>query len=204
MVGVLPLIPRPPLTNLAAGVFPSGDKNIPMPSTNPGLVAIAALVISTSTAIAQETGLPGNASSLREGYGDWQVVCSTPEGIVKCAMLQIQVNENRQRVLRIELTSGADSNTASGALTLPFGLDLASGVTYRLDEGPVGAIQSFRTCLPVGCIVDIAFDAGTVASLRAGNQLKVIANAGGGRELVFSISLAGFSSAFNRVVELIQ
>lgn len=179
-------------------------KIITVLSIRSGLAAIAALVLSAPMAFAQETGLPGNASSLREGHGDWQVACAAPEGAVRCAMSQTQVSENRQRVLSIELTSGDDSPTASGALVLPFGLDLASGVAYRLDEGGTVAIQPFRTCLPVGCIVDVAFDAGTVASLKAGNQLHVIATAEGGQELIFSISLAGFSSAFDRVVVLMR
>ncbi len=183
-------------------------KTITMPSIKSGLAAIAALALSTSTSFAQETGLPGNASSLREGHGDWRVTCAAPEGVVRCAMTQTQVSENRQRVLSIELTTGDDAMAASGALVLPFGLDLASGVTYRLDEGNAGAAQPFRTCLPVGCVVDVAFNADTVASLRAGKQLNVIATAdargGSGQEMIFSISLTGFSSAHDRVVELLR
>ncbi|SDU23398.1 invasion associated locus B family protein [Stappia sp. ES.058] len=176
-----------------------------MPRLTTGLAAIAALILSTPASFAQETGLPGNASNLREGHGDWQVACTAPEGAVRCAMSQTQVrSENRQRVLSIELASADDGNAANGALVLPFGLGLASGVVYRLDEGATGAVQPFRTCLPVDCLVDVAFDAGTVAALRAGNQLNVIATADGGQEMTFVISLAGFSSAFDRVKELLE
>lgn len=175
-----------------------------MPNTKPGLAAIVALILSTSMTFAQEAGLPGNASSLREGHGDWQVACTAPEGTVRCAMTQTQVSENRQRVLSIELTTGDDAMAASGALVLPFGLDLASGVAYRVDERNTGAAQPFRTCLPVGCVINVAFDASTVASLRAGSQLDVITTADGGQETVFSISLAGFSSAHDRVGELLR
>lgn len=175
-----------------------------MTRTKSIFAAIAALTLSTSTSIAQETGLPGNASSLREGHGDWQVVCAAPDGTMKCAMSQSKVDENRQRILSIELTRGDDSNTVNGVLVLPFGLDLASGVAYRLDDGQAGTVQPFHTCLPVGCIVDVAFDADTIASLRAGKQFNIIATADGGHELVFSVSLAGFSSAYDRVVELLR
>ena len=58
--------------------------------------------------------------------------------------------------------------------------------------------------MPVGCIVDVAFDASTFASLRAGNQLIVIATADGGQEISFTISLAGFSSASDRVAALLR
>ncbi|MFC5585021.1 invasion associated locus B family protein [Nitratireductor kimnyeongensis] len=175
-----------------------------MPNTRNLLAAIVTFLLLTSTTLAQENGLPGNASSLREGHGDWQVACSVAEGKVRCAMSQIQVGENRRRALSIELVTNNDAHAASGALVLPFGLDLASGVSYRLDEGDAGAVQPFRTCLPVGCIVDIAFDADTVASLRTGNKLNVIATADGGQEFIFSISLAGFSSAYDRVIALAE
>ena len=175
-----------------------------MPRTERSLAVIASFVLSASMAIAQESGLPGNASNLREGHGDWQVTCAPAEGVVKCAMSQIQLAENRQRVLSIELTSGDDGATASGALVLPFGLDLSSGVAHRVDEGKMGTVRPFRTCLPVGCLVDVAFDAVAVASLRAGNQLNVVATADGGQEVIFSVSLAGFTSAYNRVIALMR
>jgi hypothetical protein len=71
------------------------------------------------------------------------------------------------------------------------------------NEGQAGAVRPFRTCLPVGCVVDIALDADTVASLRAGTQLDVIASADGGQEIVFSISLAGFANAHDRMIALV-
>ncbi|WP_338723097.1 invasion associated locus B family protein [Devosia sp. XK-2] len=176
-----------------------------MPSTRLCLASVAALAISTSIASAQEAGLPGNASSLRESHGDWQVTCAVPEGVVHCAMSQTQVNgESRQRVVSIELANGGDTIAVNGALVLPFGLDLASGVALRLDEASTGAAQPFRTCLPVGCVVDVAFEANTVASIRAGSRLDVIATTDRGQEMIFTISLSGFSSAHDRVSELLR
>jgi invasion protein IalB len=56
----------------------------------------------------------------------------------------------------------------------------------------------------MGCVVDVTFDTDMVAALRSGNQLSVTATVDGGQELIFSVSLAGFSSAFNRVVALMR
>ena len=77
-------------------------------------------------------------------------------------------------------------------------------VSYQFDEGEAGVPQHFRTCLPAGCLVDIAFDARTVESLKVGDILKVKATADGGQEIVLSIPLTGFSSAYDRVVALMQ
>ncbi|GGF36290.1 hypothetical protein GCM10011321_29050 [Youhaiella tibetensis] len=86
-----------------------------------------------------------------------------------------------------------------GTLVLPFGLALASSVTYQIDDGDVGTAQQFHTCLPAGCLVDIAFDARTVESLMTGSVMKVQASADGCGPIVFSIALRGFTSAYDRV-----
>ncbi|MDP2781441.1 invasion associated locus B family protein [Devosia sp.] len=65
-------------------------------------------------------------------------------------------------------------------------------------------MQPFRTCLPGGCLVDIAFDALTVESLKSGNVLNINATADGRQEMTLSVSLTGFSSAYDRVVALMQ
>ncbi|WP_416208084.1 invasion associated locus B family protein [Chelativorans sp. M5D2P16] len=116
----------------------------------------------------------------------------------RCAFSQ----QTRQRVLAIELRP--ENEGVRGTLVLPFGLALENGITSQLEDGAEGAVQHFRICLPVGCVVDVAFDASTVASLRADNQLNVKATADGGQEMVFSVSLSGFSSAHDRVATLLQ
>src|SRR5690606_27441238 len=81
-------------------------------------------------------GLPGGASSLNETHGDWRVACTAPEGAVRCAVSQTQVqSENRQRILAIELTATEGGDAASGTLVLPFGLKLDQGVVLSMDEG---------------------------------------------------------------------
>jgi invasion protein IalB len=166
------------------------------------LLAVASL---SGAALAQDLSLPGGASSLREAHGDWTVSCvvqapSEGEGSKICVLSQERVAQNNQRVMAIELRPENDG--VKGTLVLPFGLSLEAGVTYQLDEGDSGAQQSFRTCLPIGCLVDVNFDGHTVASLQSGRALKVWAKAYDGQEMTLSISLTGFTSALNRAAEL--
>lgn len=165
-------------------------------------LTLAAALLLGGGAAAQ--GLPGGASSLNETHGDWTVACTVPEGAVRCAVSQVQVNgENRQRVLSVELAATEGGNAASGALVLPFGLALEQGVVLSIDEGEALPPLRFSTCLPVGCLVPLAFDRDTVAAMRAGTALKAKAAANtNGQELSFSISLAGFTSALARAAEL--
>ena len=147
------------------------------------------------------TTLPGGATSLSEGYSDWQVVCGPSNAGKHCAMLQNQVQKNGQRVLAIELTAPSEG-AINGIIALPFGLALESGATLDIDASPAGSSLRFRTCLPAGCILPLSFDIATLKALRTGTALKVKANADGGGEQAFSISLKGFAAALDRLNEL--
>ena len=143
------------------------------------------------------SSLPGGASSLNETYKDWRVACVAQ----RCALSQVQAQQNGQRVLAIEL-NGPSGNTVSGTLVLPFGLALDSGVIFQIDEKPAMQPMRFRTCIPGGCLVSVSFDASTIVSLRSGTALKVKATADGGAAAPFSISLQGFATALDRVAAL--
>lgn len=156
------------------------------------------------TIAAAAQGLPGGASSLNEAHGDWSVSYVAPGGLLQCAISQFQVSgQNGQRVLTIELRVVEGGEVASGILILPFGLRLDDGVTLTIDENATLPTLRFSTCLPAGCLVPLAFDAATVSALRAGGALALTAAANdAGREVSFSISLAGFTSALNRIAQL--
>lgn len=167
------------------------------------LTLAAALFLGGGTA-ALAQGLPGGATSLNETHGDWRVTCATQENVVRCAVSQVQVNnQNRQRVLSVELTAAEGGSSAEGTLVLPFGLALDQGVVLSIDEGEFQPPLRFSTCLPAGCLVPLTFNADAVTAMRAGTALNVKAAANGsGQEVNFSISLAGFTSALARAAEL--
>jgi invasion protein IalB len=155
----------------------------------------------TPAAGAAASTLPGGASALQETYDDWQVACGQQGNVKRCAMVQQQISkDNRQRVLDIELWPAGDK--LQGALMLPFGLALDQGVTLQVDDGTPGQPLHFRTCLPGGCVVPLSFDARSLAPLLHGTALKVKAVVDGGGIAPFTISLKGFSGAYNRALAL--
>lgn len=145
--------------------------------------------------------LPGGASSLNETYKDWRVACAQQGTTKQCAMSQVQTQQNGQRLIALELNP-PNGNTVTGTLVLPFGLALDSGVNFQIDEKPAMQPVRFRTCMPGGCLVNVSFDAATIAALRSGTALKVKATADGGTPAAFSISLQGFGTALDRVAAL--
>jgi invasion protein IalB len=90
-----------------------------------------------------------------------------------------------------------------GVLILPFGLAVDKPVALQIDEGPTQTGR-FSTCLPAGCLVPVAFDPSTVASLKKGTTLKVKAIAVNGQNTAFTISLKGFASAIDRTAALVK
>ncbi|MDR2214000.1 MAG: invasion associated locus B family protein [Pseudomonadales bacterium] len=152
-------------------------------------------------------GLPGGATSLRESHGDWTVACAvtSAEGNTStaCTLSQEQtVTSTGQRVLAIELLPAGQG--AEGTLVLPFGLMLARGASLQVDEEAAITQVAFRTCLPIGCIVPLSIDAKMLAALRKGLALKIGVTGEGDAAVPLSVSLAGFSSAFDRVTALMR
>lgn len=146
--------------------------------------------------------LPGGASSLQETYQDWQVGCALSDGVKLCSMSQQQHNvQTQQRVLAAGLV--VEGSGLGGALVLPFGLELDSGVSLQVDDAAPLGTKPFSTCLPGGCVVPLSFDAALVETLAASAALKIAAKADGSREdVALEVSLKGFSQAWKRLAEL--
>lgn len=103
---------------------------------------------------------------------------------------------------RIELAPRGES--VAGSLVLPFGLSFAVGAGLQVDDKTDQAMLPFSTCLPIGCVVRVDFDAAMVEAMRTGNQLTINVRADGAAEPTeFSISLKGFSAALERTRALL-
>jgi invasion protein IalB len=172
------------------------------------IAASLALSLLGAQAFAKDAPLlPGGATTLREGHGDWIVSCDvvTQNGASRkvCGLSQVQTNtQSHQRILAVQLQP--DGSVVGGTLVLPFGLDLGKGVSLQVDDGTVLASLPFRTCIPAGCLVNLNFDGKSVSALRAGNSLKVNVFPIGGEQMSLSISLKGFPGALDRTITLLR
>ncbi|MDB5536543.1 MAG: invasion associated locus [Devosia sp.] len=164
-------------------------------------------VLLTSSVLAQEvpaaSTLPGGATSLSEEHGDWTVSCRMEGNGKLCALSQSLSNsQTGERVLSVELATPA-LDKIEGMLLLPFGMRLADGVALKVDATPLGAGRPFLTCIASGCLVPVAFNASEISAIRAGKELTITgASADAGQPLNLAVSLAGFTVASNRSVEL--
>lgn len=166
------------------------------------LLPVALLALFSMPAGAQS--LPGGASALNEVHGDWAVACATEAQAVRCALTHSQLSNdaNRSRILGIELAAVDPDGAIKGAMVLPFGLRLDAGITIAVDEQAQNAAR-FSTCLPVGCIVPLNFDAGAIATMKSGKIMTVTATIDdSGQETKFSVPLNGIASGLERMSTL--
>jgi len=148
--------------------------------------------------------LPQEATSVQEIYENWTVGCAQRDGKKVCTLSQQQMDkDSRQRALAFELTAVAPEK-AEGSLLLPFGLAVDREVVLQVDGGALSSPLHFRTCVPAGCLVTLAFDVRAITGLKGGNALTVKTTADGGQPITFTLALKGFSSAFDRTAALLK
>jgi len=167
--------------------------------------AFAAVAIVSMLATQGRLNASQAPTSLQEIWEDWRVACVHREGAGRlCAMSQTQVQgEGGQRILALEITVAPGEETATGTLLLPFGLMLDDGVSLEIDDASFAENLRFRTCFPSGCVVPIIIFAEHLSALRKGASLNILTSASDtGQPVSFTVSLRGFTAAFDRLVEL--
>lgn len=167
-------------------------------------IEVAQTDAAATTPAPTTVSLPNGASSITESFGDWTVNCTIQNNQKFCAMSQVQGNnQTGQQFFAIELREPADGIT-NGVLVLPFGLDIQTPVTLKIDDQDLGQGARFNTCLPTGCIVPVAFPTIATDALKRGTTLLVAAKSASsaGEPGEFKVSLTGFTAATNRVEQL--
>ena len=165
---------------------------------------VAALALIATPAFAEDVAaLPGGATALSETHGSWSVNCSVAEKGKNCGFAQTAGNpQTGSALVAMELGAPA-ANRAEGMLLTAFGLRLDGGVQLAIDGQPLGAPRPFLTCISSGCLVPMAFEDVELAALKVGQKLDVTGiKVDDGKPVTVSLSLAGFTAAYDRTVEL--
>lgn len=166
--------------------------------------ALAALALLATPAVAQDVAsLPGGASALSEMHGSWSVNCSVGEKGKDCGFSQTAGNpQTGSALVAMELAAPA-ANKAEGMLLTAFGLRLDAGVQLGIDGQPLGSARPFLTCVSSGCLVPMAFEDVELSALKVGQKLDVTGiKVDDGKPVTVSMSLSGFTAAYDRTVEL--
>ena len=165
----------------------------------------AALMLLASPVLAQQATLPGGASALNEAHGSWTVNCTLVEAGKDCAFSQTAGNpQTGSALVAVELAAPSGSK-AEGMLLTAFGLRLDAGVQLGIDGQQLGKARPFLTCVQTGCLVPLDFDEVSLSAMKVGTTLEVTGvRVDDGLPVTVSLSLAGFTAAYNRTAELAQ
>lgn len=157
----------------------------------------------TSATTSAAARLPNGASSINETYEDWTIDCRIVESQKQCVLSQMQGNnQTGQRLFALELRTPRDGQT-DGTILMPFGIDLQSSATLKLDGKDLGESLRFSTCVQQGCLLPVSFPIAATNAMKKAAKLSVAAMSLPSNEAVtFDISLNGFAAAIDRVSEL--
>lgn len=145
------------------------------------------------------------ADEISERYSSWTVRCQSDANrqAQKCWIAQTLSNQQGgDRLTQAEIMF--DQGVTKLALLAPFGLLLSEGARVSVTGGSEQNI-GFRTCLPVGCILEASLTDEQVLNMRKGEKMTVRYTIADNAEVLeFGFSLAGFSAAMDRLEEFTQ
>ena len=131
----------------------------------PALVAaMSALPAVAGTAAPQPT----------QSFGDWRLHCTEiAPGDTACALHQKLVSaQTKMPVATFALARHKESRELRLTAILPLGLDIPVPITGKIGEG--AAFQyKLQTCLPRGCIANVAVDEAMLTGLSSAQSFSV-------------------------------
>lgn len=160
--------------------------------------------LSTGTPL-DETGGIGQPYTL-EQHGDWNINClKAPEGQSDpCSMFQLLQDEQENAVAEMSLFHlGNGGIEGAATVTVPLDTLLTEQLTLTVD-GANGRRYPFSVCAQTGCQARIGLAAADIDLLKKGSKatLTIVPSAAPDVQVPVSVSLTGFTAAYNRVTEL--
>lgn len=196
-----------------------------------GVAVAAALALSVAplTAHAQEEQAPtknsfgprakknGQGQGAAQGapevvatHGAWKVQCETTpprqgaEPEKQCGMVQTTHSEKSDKVGLTLVMVKAKQNgkdVTMMRIMAPIGVFLPTGIALEVDGGAIGRVP-FTRCLPQVCIAFAEAQAPTLDKMRKGANANFIIYEAPGVGVPMTISLSGFSAAYNALDKL--
>lgn len=146
---------------------------------------------------------PAGADSVSETYGEWTTNCARAEARTSCLVTQSQGDRQSGRRQFVFEIRTPQEGRAEGLILMPFGLNIESGVTFKLDEAVLGKGAPYTTCTSEGCLVPISFPTLATDAMKSAKALVVNAQKANSTEAVtITLPLGGFNAAFARAAAL--
>lgn len=166
-----------------------------------GMSGVAQAAPAPTSQAANQPVRQTESSPLRENFGDWRLTCEKRQGATRCLVSQ-QILDRRTHQRVISLSLEPLDHQVRGQALMPFGLDLAKGMTLSLSSDPLGLTLPYTTCRADGCVVPLDFDDAQMEAFLKATTVKMNFSLLNGREIDVPLSLKGFSAAWTKAVSL--
>jgi invasion protein IalB len=169
------------------------------------LIILSFLLVVFSTQSYAQQSAPGTAEEIHK---DWKVKCVTNvqngNPVRQCYLSQaLFVTKTKQKIFEMLIEALGNKNLSPGAIILTLGILLAKGVTVSV-SGQKPFALGIRTCNAGGCISKFSFDTNMINVFKAAGKASFqMVDAGSGKPINLTLSLAGFSAAHARLVDLV-
>lgn len=119
---------------------------------------------------------------------------------LNCSMEQrVTLAETGQQITKLTIGFGLEEpHEASLLIQLPLGLSIRAGLSLRVDETELAALD-IQTCDASGCFAGSVLDGDLLSGMRAGSQLNLVFQNLKTEEINIGVPLDGFSAAFDSV-----
>jgi len=145
-------------------------------------------------AIAQK----GDKAALETAGSAWQVRCADAGAGLRCRAVQtIILRKTRKRLLSVRVSRPAGGEAAL-IVTLPHGLFLPAGISWRIDEGEEGRL-TVQTCNVGGCYAGMPLGDKQLGALKRGGKLIISFQDLNKKQVQVAVSLRGFTDAVARI-----
>lgn len=174
------------------------------------MLAVAALLAAMQSTVAAQTATPTGPRPAGEAQAEapaeaapaqsWTVNCSSQGagGDLVCAMSQTLIAKNTgQRVVSAAVFRSPQGGYAM-RFSLPHGIMLPAGIEVWIDEGQRSK-HEIATADQNGSYSTMPVNDATAGALRAGQILNLLVKAASGDEIIFQLSLKGFTQAFAKL-----
>jgi invasion protein IalB len=144
---------------------------------------------------------------IRETQGDWQIRCiRAAEGEQEgCNLYQLLMNDEGVAVAEFNLFRLPEGgNVVAGSnIVVPLETFLPAQLTIAVD-GQNARAYPYRFCNASGCIARVGFTQAEIDELKRGaaGSLRIVPAFADDTEVVLTISLTGFTAAYDSIVPL--
>lgn len=170
----------------------------------PILLIASAVLLSASLLIALPRFL--NAAGTEQS-GDWGINCEKTDetkgkDVADCVIIQeirYKKGESQGRLAYLKFGRVKDKKEGTktqGVLLAPLGIMVQSGIIMQIDDSKNTSVIPIARCISEGCLSNFSLGDDGVEKLKKGTKLNLYYTTADGKKLKTSISLKGFSNAF--------